>query len=490
MGAGREEIKFDNEVFQKKEQRSLKKSLIVTMEPEDRFNIVYFILLLQGVGTLLPWNMFITAHSYFQEKLSGTPWEHNFENYFAIAAMGPNLLMFFLNTLFKHKFSLQVRMLTSVSIMTLCFILTTVLVLIDSTNWRHLFFYTTIGTIIVININSAVYQGGLFGISGMMPQRYTGAVMTGQGVGGTFAALANILSLFGGKDAKSSGFGYFMSAVVVLALCLVTYIMLHKLNFARYYILPHGQKKEIKFASIPDEQIERLANWEIPASKRSGNYQHSTLSLDQEALLSVNADQQKVGVVRDAPQAVGIVKNERPPFLFIFKKIAKHGFSVAFVFFITLSIFPALSARIKSTNTEHTEWSNKYFVPVSCFLLFNVGDFAGRLMASFVQWPRRDGILLTVFCVLRTVFLPLFVFCNALPRKHKHLSYFTEDYYPMVFMGLFAITNGYLGSLCMMYGPTMVESKHAETAGAMMAFMLIIGLAFGAGFSFAVTEVI
>lgn len=37
MGAGREEIKFDNEVLQKKEKRSLKKSLIVTMEPEDRY---------------------------------------------------------------------------------------------------------------------------------------------------------------------------------------------------------------------------------------------------------------------------------------------------------------------------------------------------------------------------------------------------------------------------------------------------------------------
>ena len=28
-----------------------------------RFNIVYLIMLIQGVGTLLPWNMFITAHA-------------------------------------------------------------------------------------------------------------------------------------------------------------------------------------------------------------------------------------------------------------------------------------------------------------------------------------------------------------------------------------------------------------------------------------------
>ena len=46
------------------------------------------------------------------------------------------------------------------------------------------------------------------------------------------------------------------------------------------------------------------------------------IGLDHEALLSVNADQQKVGVVRDAPQEVGIVKNERPPFLLIFKKVS------------------------------------------------------------------------------------------------------------------------------------------------------------------------
>lgn len=35
--------------------------------------------------------------------------------------------------------------------------------------------------------------------------------------------------LLGGKDPVSSGFGYFMSAVVVLTLCLVTYIMLHRM---------------------------------------------------------------------------------------------------------------------------------------------------------------------------------------------------------------------------------------------------------------------
>lgn len=30
--------------------------------PMDRYNIVYFIFILHGIGTLMPWNMFINAN--------------------------------------------------------------------------------------------------------------------------------------------------------------------------------------------------------------------------------------------------------------------------------------------------------------------------------------------------------------------------------------------------------------------------------------------
>ena len=38
MGAGREEVKIENEVLEKKGKGSLKKSVIVTVEPEDRYH--------------------------------------------------------------------------------------------------------------------------------------------------------------------------------------------------------------------------------------------------------------------------------------------------------------------------------------------------------------------------------------------------------------------------------------------------------------------
>ena len=33
--------------------------------PVDSFNFVYFVMLLQGVGVLFPWNSFIAAPDYF-----------------------------------------------------------------------------------------------------------------------------------------------------------------------------------------------------------------------------------------------------------------------------------------------------------------------------------------------------------------------------------------------------------------------------------------
>lgn len=38
--------------------------------PRDRYRLIYLTLLLHGLGTLIPWNMFITAKSVSGEKMA------------------------------------------------------------------------------------------------------------------------------------------------------------------------------------------------------------------------------------------------------------------------------------------------------------------------------------------------------------------------------------------------------------------------------------
>lgn len=48
----------------------LPKPLAVRYSPEDSYCFVYFIFFLMGIGSLLPWNFFITAKHYWLYKLS------------------------------------------------------------------------------------------------------------------------------------------------------------------------------------------------------------------------------------------------------------------------------------------------------------------------------------------------------------------------------------------------------------------------------------
>ena len=62
--------------------------------------------------------------------------------------------------------------------------------------------------------------------------------------------------------------------------------------------------------------------------------------------------------------------------------------AVFLTYMVCLSVFPSITAQVESTGTG--VWSTTYFIPVGCFLLFNIGDFAGRMLASFIQWPKAN----------------------------------------------------------------------------------------------------
>ena len=74
--------------------------------PGDRFNLILLILVLHGVGTLMPWNMFINAKSYFVDyKLSSnytgdaeaSEYSAMFLQYLGFASQIPNLCFNWLN---------------------------------------------------------------------------------------------------------------------------------------------------------------------------------------------------------------------------------------------------------------------------------------------------------------------------------------------------------------------------------------------------------
>ncbi|KAM4607381.1 equilibrative nucleoside transporter 1-like isoform 1-T2 [Polymixia lowei] len=434
--------------------------------PRDRYNAVWIIFFILGLGTLLPWNFFMTATMYFTSRLRDQPiqvfnhtvngtsedgdtrslLESKFNNVMTLCAMVPLLIFTCLNSFIHQRIPQKLRISGSLTVILVVFLLTAVLVKVDMAPMP--FFSFTMIKIICINSFGAVLQGSLFGLAGMLPASYTTPIMSGQGLAGTFAAVSMICALATGSALQDSAFGYFITACVVILLAILSYLTLPKMEFFQYYMESNGSRP-----SSDEENKMDLLRKESPPEKRP------VVSLMEE----------------EGKPTVSVFS--------IFKQIWVMALSVCFIFTITIGTFPAVTVDVRSTVANGGAWDT-YFIPVSCFLLFNLMDWAGRSLTAVCMWPGKDSRWLPVLVGLRVVFVPLFILCNVQPRNYLPVL-FAHDAWYIVFMIVFSFSNGYLASLCMCFGPKKVAQHEAETAGAIMAFFLSLGLAIGAALSFA-----
>lgn len=173
-----------------------------------------------------------------------------------------------------------------------------------------------------------------------------------------------------------------------------------------------------------------------------------------------------------------------PPLKPILSKTWVLGLCVFYVFFISITIFPAISSGIQSINKDSGgPLNNLYFVPLTSFLLYNFADFCGRQITAWLQVPGPTSRALPILALIRTALVPLFILCNYQPRFHLHQVFFAHDFFPVLFVCVLGLSNGYLGTLPMIYGPKVVPRELAEPAGVIMSFFLTLGLAIGSALS-------
>ncbi|XP_059187979.1 equilibrative nucleoside transporter 2-like [Centropristis striata] len=422
--------------------------------PADRGQAVALIIFVLGLGTLLPWNFFMTASQYFNQRLTApnissngtsgvTTKDYNYDSWMALLSQLPLLLFTLLNSFLYQWVRTRLRVAFSLIAILLLFSLTAALVQVPML--PDTFFSVTMATIWFINMFSAVLQGSLFGVVGLFPPRYSTLFMSGQGLAGIFAALAMLLSILSNAEKRSAALGYFITPCVATLGTLMCYLLLPHLEFARFY-LNRNQSDNV------ETQQELLSSSEKKELEAKGKF----ISEPEE-------------------------NQERSSVLNVFKKIWLMAACVTCVFAVTLSVFPVITVRVQTVYKDSPAW-DKVFTCVCCFIVFNAMDLVGRGAPSVVQWPAKDSVLFPVSVLSRLVFVPLLMMCNVqnarLPVLFRHDAAF------VTIMALFSFSNGYLASLCMAYAPQLVRCKDCETAGSLMTFFLVLGLAVGASFSF------
>ena len=143
--------------------------------PPDTYHFSYISYVIFGLAALLPWNIFITASAYFKEKLKpGSDFvETRFENCFAISSQVTNVLFLLINVKLQNRFSAFSRIMVSLLLMLAMFILTTIMVKVDTDSWTDWFFGLTIAIIVLFNACSGVFSGGIFGMAASFTPHHT-----------------------------------------------------------------------------------------------------------------------------------------------------------------------------------------------------------------------------------------------------------------------------------------------------------------------------
>ncbi|XP_051231277.1 equilibrative nucleoside transporter 2 isoform X2 [Dicentrarchus labrax] len=448
--------------------------------PQDRGCLVGISFFILGLGTLLPWNFFMTASLYFQGRLNTTEWsnrtvvvrkEYYFNNWMTLLSQLPLLLFTLLNSFLYQRISGVIRIAGSLGFILVLFILTAVLVKVPMEEDR--FFSVTMATIWFINSFGAVLQGSLFGLVGLLPQKYSAIFMSGQGLAGTFAAIAMLIAIGSDADSETAALGYFITPCVGTLVTLFSYLLLPRLEFAQYHL--NGSKYE---AGTTDELLKESST--VENGKLNGHANGSAGGSPAEVEVDPDNDGTKHAFLSLEPEEKPEKGQAKASVIEVFKKIWVMAFCVTFVFTVTLSVFPAVTADVRTSFPGKWE---RFFISVCCFLTFNLNDWFGRTITTVIRWPCKESRLFPALVVSRVVFIPLLMLCNVQNRSYLPVL-FSHDAAFAFIMAVFSVSSGYFVCLSMSYAPQLVEPKDAETAGALMTFFLALGLSIGASLSF------
>ncbi|KIW72891.1 hypothetical protein PV04_01052 [Phialophora macrospora] len=418
----------------------------------------YMIFLLLGIAMLWAWNMFLAAAPYFQKRFSSSQW---ILNHFQAAEVSvstiTNLGSMIILTKLQKGASYPKRISSSLSINIVVFAILALSTLIRTS--AGVYFGFLLVAILFASFSTGLIQNGLFSYaSGFGRSEYTQAIMTGQAVAGVLPPLAQIISVLAvptkknkdgdGADATDaspkSAFVYFLTATGVSVLALLAFL----------YLL----RREANTLALRS------------AAKATGDG-----ASEGDAL---------TGAPRTSSQSEpGAETNDRRsvPLSTLFGKMPFLSTAVFICFAVTM-VFPVFTASILSVNNI----DSAIFIPTA-FLLWNIGDLVGRLVTL---WPK---ISLThypfaLFCLAmaRLLFIPLYFLCNI---KNKGAAISSDFFYLVIVQFLFGMSNGYLGSECMMGSGEWVLPEEREAAGGFMGLMLVGGLTVGSLLSFLLGDI-
>ena len=160
--------------------------------------------------------------------------------------------------------------------------------------------------------------------------------------------------------------------------------------------------------------------------------------------------------------------------------------ALMYVFVLTFICYPGLASTdtinfLKSTFNSPDKYNSWHIIFIQ--LIFNLLDTVGRYSGG-VSCLMLSNMVIKIFASARTLFFVTFCLVSF------DVSPFFDDWFIILNLILFSITNGYVSTLCAVKAPMSVEGEAKGQVGGFVGITISTGIVLGSLLAFSVTYLI
>lgn len=465
--------------------------------------ILLTVFLILGAAVLLPFNTLVTPTEYYRHLFSHKEGgSESFLSWVLVVYNGSTIAFGAHATLSMNKTTPSRRIYLSMSV-----ILISLALLVTSASQLPSFskmqtvgwFYGLLTGTFVIAASSAYLQNAVTALCSIFGGQAMGLMLAGQGAVGVVISLVQLGAAYnnvaksslsyeeedGGDEPSVGGGGVAATRTATMlftfAACFTVFSVF---AFAWLARTPEYKKTVRAYDNARGRGDDSAGGRQESQSRQSGRSQRPPSpdgSLISTAIQQVVPEENQHGAYE---------------ILAVQRKILSLTLSLFALFSVTLAVYPAVTARVTSTNPNGSMPS---LVFVAFHLVcFNSADLLGRTLPSISseRFVIRSRKVIVGITAARILLVPLFLACNVRSANGESgggiQGITLPDWIFFLLVSIFGLTNGLLATTIFVVGSTdgedndLKNEEERANAGAILSFWLTTGLAAGSVLSFAV----
>ncbi|MCO5589543.1 hypothetical protein L7F22_043511 [Adiantum nelumboides] len=431
-----------------------------------------FVLL--GAAVLLPFNAIITPTEYYRSILNGTKQENSFMSWIILVYNISSIGFGAHATASMPNNSIKRRIFSSMVVIISILIFSTILTAITAQGNKS---YSTTFTLpvillltLIISAATSYLQLAVVTLSNAYGPRCLGLMLTGQGVVGAGASYTQLI---------------------------ITYVSIGTTHTS---VIDNGgaAKVAVNFF-IANSILMIVALYSYWRLTRSKIYKEMEESMTNKVNLELSQEASTEGVTQPPASASPIRKYMNSSMEALYDRIMEvqrktilSCFTIAYIFVITLAVFPSLTSRVRpEAATKSKSISTLAFVAWH-FVAFNTSDLIGRTLPTIAPslfcFQRIEYV--SIASLLRTALIPLLSLCNLERASPIGIGDSSNTLGSFAFFFLVIVlgaTNGLLATNTFIIGPRspdLINERQRGLAAGLISWWLTFGLSIGSFASF------